>query len=238
MVRAMVRKMPAARRMPGCSCLVGACLAAPPGHAAAGKLPALHRWYFSHPIDTLQVTSARDLASLFTAKNYSLPRARPSGRRSRGSTCSGSSTACVRCSRYPRARALFIRIVLPLIARANAEIRAQRALLDRSSPRRRKAPAIVKGPNRPGSTRSQNSMPATRTILRRCAIASTKCRPRSPSPRRSTRAAGAPRRSRCRRMICSASMRRSSSTAAMFACPERLSMSPPSPRCSTACWPI
>lgn len=124
----MVRKMPAARRC-RLLLLVGACLAAPPGQAAAGRLPALHRWYFTHPIDTLEVTSARDLTSLFTAKKYSLPT--PTKREAVPRLYLLRLVDDLRAVQPESAReALFIRIVLPLIARANAEIRAQRALLD------------------------------------------------------------------------------------------------------------
>lgn len=99
-----------------------------PFHAASNDLPPLDTWRFSLPLETLHVTGAHDLGALFTAKDYRL----------------GTVAAERKIPRlYLRhliddlrkvepvqdREALFIRIVLPLVARANAEILAQRALL-------------------------------------------------------------------------------------------------------------
>ena len=128
MVRTALRNAPAGRRI-WALCLVGACLAALPVYAAGGKLPALHRWRFSHPIDMLQVATARDLGYLFAAKNYSLDAL--ANRETIPRIYLLRLVDGLRAVQPVSAReTLFIRIVLPLIARANLEIRAQRALLE------------------------------------------------------------------------------------------------------------
>lgn len=128
MARSRRRKTPAVARGRALW-LIGPCLLALTVEAAAAKLPALHKWRFSDPIDTLQVTSARDLGFLFAAENYDLAELRADETVPR--MYMYRLVDDLRKVESESAReALFIRIVLPLVARANEEIRAQRALLE------------------------------------------------------------------------------------------------------------
>lgn len=99
-----------------------------PFQAASKDLPPLDTWRFSLPLETLHVTGAQDLGALFTAKDYRLGTVAADRKIPR--LYLRHLIRDLRSIEPVRDReALFIRIVLPLVARANAEIMAQRALL-------------------------------------------------------------------------------------------------------------
>jgi len=100
-------------------------LAAP---ASADDLPAIDTWRFSRPLETLHVASARDLERLFAAKDYRLKAVQADHRIPRLYLRRLVEDLQVLEPVWKR-EAMFIRIVLPLVARANAEITAQRRLL-------------------------------------------------------------------------------------------------------------
>jgi len=96
--------------------------------AAADDLPALEQWRFYQPIDTLHVAGAQDLNALFAAKDYRL--AAVTTDRTIPRMYLRRLVPDLHTVEPVRAReALFIRICLPLVARANAEILDQRSLL-------------------------------------------------------------------------------------------------------------
>lgn len=103
-------------------------LAALPAQAEPDALPPIERWRFEHPIKTLHVESAEDLGHLFTAHDFSLPAVRDSGALPRVylrrlvDDIAGVAPTDSR-------EALFIRIVLPLVACANAKIAEERNAL-------------------------------------------------------------------------------------------------------------
>lgn len=107
---------------------VAAFLAALPAKADSDTLPPIGRWHFEHPIKTLRVGNANDLEQLFTAHRYSLPDIR-----------NGQPLPRVYLRRLVddlhhvaptgNREALFIRIVLPLVARSNAKIAEERRTL-------------------------------------------------------------------------------------------------------------
>lgn len=97
--------------------------------ASAGDLPAIDTWRFSHPLETLHVASAGDLERLFAAKDYRLESVQADHRIPR--LYLRRLVEDLDALEPVRKReAMFIRIVLPLVARANAEIMAQRRLLE------------------------------------------------------------------------------------------------------------
>lgn len=96
---------------------------------AAGELPALNTWRFNHPVETLHVASARDLEKLFAARDYRLSSVSADGQIPR--LYLRRLVEDLHAVEPVRDReAVFIRIVLPLVVRANAEILAQRKLLE------------------------------------------------------------------------------------------------------------
>jgi Bax protein len=107
---------------------VAALFAALPAKADPDTLPVIERWRFEHPIKTLQVGSAQDLGQLFADHSFSLPAIRD-----------GQPVPRVYLRRLVddlhhvapagTREALFIRIVLPLVARANAKIAEERRAL-------------------------------------------------------------------------------------------------------------
>lgn len=100
-----------------------------PTPLAAGELPSLDTWRFSHPVETLHVGGARDLEKLFAARDYRLSSAKANGRIPR--LYLRRLVEDLHAVEPVRDReAIFIRIVLPLVVRANAEILAQRKLLE------------------------------------------------------------------------------------------------------------
>lgn len=108
---------------------------------AASELPALDTWRFSLPVETLHVTGAHDLAKLFVAKDYLLPKATADGRIPR--LYLRRLVDDLHAFEPVRDReALFIRIVLPLVVRANAEILAQRRLLEAIAEKRASGTSI------------------------------------------------------------------------------------------------
>lgn len=127
----MVRKVngkPVARPAGWRLIALAACVAAIPARAETENLPTIEHWRFAHPVRTLHVATAVDIEHLFTAHRYMLSDVR-----------GGSPVPRVYLRRLvddlnrvqPVAvkEALFIRIALPLVVRANAEIATQRALL-------------------------------------------------------------------------------------------------------------
>jgi len=107
---------------------VTALLAALPAKADPDTLPVIERWHFEHPIKTLRVGSAQDLGQLFTAHSFSLPairEGRPVPRVYLRRLVDDLHDVAPTNTR----EALFIRIVLPLVARANAKIAEERRAL-------------------------------------------------------------------------------------------------------------
>jgi Bax protein len=96
---------------------------------AAGELPALDTWRFKHPVETLHVAGVGDLEKLFAAKDYRLTSTRADKRIPR--LYLRRLVEDLHTVEPVRNReAIFIRIVLPLVMRANTEILAQRRLLE------------------------------------------------------------------------------------------------------------
>jgi Bax protein len=111
----------------GALCLAAASAPAP---TKADDLPTIDRWHFRQPVETLHVKDAEELQRLFAASDFWLAEVRR--------TAVVPRTYLHRLvddlhtvAPVPAREALFIRIVLPLIIRANADILAQRAHLKR-----------------------------------------------------------------------------------------------------------